>query len=216
MKTVGNNIRVITRRIAKTTSILKEDLSLPVITGWSKKRTESQLNAKFANYALAFSKEIEDEAKNAAIEAKKQGYPMRQHEANVQYKVLYNKNDLLVIAITYYQYLGGAHGLTHQDIFNIDLRTGKILSLSDIFKSGTNYKEIIDQEIREQINAQPELYFPNAFKGILDYPTFAIGDNYLTIYFELYEIAPYYVGLPEFKIPFSVLGDTIKERFLIG
>ena len=56
---------------------------------------------------------------------------------------------------------------------------------------------------------QPEL----GFKTIDDNQPFYLTDGGLVVYFGQYEIAPYYVGIPEFKIPFSRLKDSIEPRF---
>ena len=51
----------------------------------------------------------------------------------------YNKNNILSIPLTMYEFTGGAHGLTNIKSFNYDLATGKELKLEDLFKFSDKY-----------------------------------------------------------------------------
>ncbi len=53
--------------------------------------------------------------------------------------------------VTYYQYTGGAHGLTTKVSYNYNLKTGNELKLKDLFKEGFDYKSIIDKKVKEDI-----------------------------------------------------------------
>ncbi|MCK4260687.1 MAG: DUF3298 domain-containing protein [Halanaerobiales bacterium] len=120
--------------------------------------------------------------------------------ANHQVTLL--NNDLLSLGITYYEYTGGAHGMYYLESYNIDLKTGNQLSLKE-FADREDYKEIINEEIKKQIEEEKELYFEGDFISISDDPPFYIEDDNIVIYFSLYEIAPYSSGMPTFEIPIS-------------
>ncbi len=68
-------------------------------------------------------------------------------------------------------------------------------------------KKVINQEIKRQIQLDPELYFNNGelFKSINDDQPFYIVDDGIVIFFGLYEISPYVYGIRYFKIPFSLI-----------
>ncbi|MEG0857864.1 MAG: RsiV family protein [Terrisporobacter sp.] len=76
-----------------------------------------------------------------------------------------------------------------------------------MFKEGVDYKKIINSYIYDDIDANKDLYFTdkNGFKGIDENQTFYLNKNGIVIYFSLYEIAPYYVGIPKFIIPYEDL-----------
>lgn len=97
--------------------------------------------------------------------------------------------------------------------YNTDLKTGKPLELKDLL--GNNYKEIADKTIQEQIaqrmkEDENQIFFGTAedkemdiegFTGIKDDQTFYINkEGNIVITFAQFEIAPGYMGTPEFEI----------------
>ena len=64
---------------------------------------------------------------------------------------------------------------------------------------------IVNNFIKEDINNKPENYFKGdeGFKGISENQPFYIDEDGIVIYFGLYEIAPYYIGIPKFKLKFD-------------
>lgn len=68
------------------------------------------------------------------------------------YEVKLNKKCLLSILFGIYTYYtNAAHGLTAYSSLNIDIDTGKIYKLSDLFTSRINYKPILEQKVKEYI-----------------------------------------------------------------
>jgi len=90
--------------------------------------------------------------------------------------------------------------------YNIDLKTGKLLPLAELFKPG-EYKTVIDKEINRQIALDPESYFEGdmGFQGIAKEQNYYLDGENLVIYFNQYEIAPYAAGIRDFKIPLKLL-----------
>jgi len=58
--------------------------------------------------------------------------------------------------------------------------------------------------------------FLKKFNRISDNEDFYLTDNALVICFQLYEYTPYYVGIPEFVIPYSRIRNLIREDGSIG
>lgn len=139
--------------------------------------------------------------------------PLMPYQLFTRYTVT-NLESITSFYIDYYQFTGGAHGMTTRIAYNVDNSTGKELDLKDLFKEGYNYKSIIDNEIKKKIDKEPEKYFSGSdgFKGIKPNQSFYIKDNNLTIYFGLYEIAPYASGIPEFIIPLSSFNDNLISK----
>ena len=52
------------------------------------------------------------------------------------------------------------------------------------------------------------------FKGLKDEQKFYIEDDDLVIYFDLYDIAPYALGIPKFKINISTIQDIVKDEYM--
>jgi hypothetical protein len=118
--------------------------------------------------------------------------------------------------VDYYQYTGGAHGLTERRPYNIDLASGQILALKDLFNDNYDYRTIINDQVRSQISLEPDKYFSNdlGFKGIADNQNFYLQEGFLVVYFSQYEIAPYASGIPEVKMPFAKFREGIKAQLL--
>ena len=105
-------------------------------------------------------------------------------------------------------------------------KTGKMITLKDLFHEGSDYKKRISDSIKEQMRAQmkedsSKTYFLDDdqpewdFKQIKDDADFYISDNgELTFVFDKYEVAPGYMGLVEFSIPTEKLSDIVKDGYL--
>lgn len=132
-------------------------------------------------------------------------------EMDSRYKIGLNKDGLISICIDYYQYTGGAHGITVRRTYNYDAEHGAFVQINHIFKDGYDYEKVINKKIREEIDKNKEVYFNNGeyFKGIDKTPNYYLTADGIVIYFQLYEIAPYVAGIPEFTIPYELIEDGL-------
>ena len=89
-----------------------------------------------------------------------------------------------------------------------------MLHLDDLFQQKDKYKDVIRAEIVRQIKQNESIYFPDATEKVMSMKnfTFLEPDN-LVIYFPLYEIAPYSSGIPQFRIPYTLLRDYLKPSY---
>lgn len=128
------------------------------------------------------------------------------------YELKNNQRGILSITLGNYGYPPrAAHGMTYIKSLTFDVQTGHIYTLAQMFKPGSNYVEVLSEIIRKQI-AQRDIPLLDGFKGIRPDQDFYIADKSLVIYFQLYEITPYYVGLPMFPISVFELQDIIDEN----
>ncbi len=138
--------------------------------------------------------------------------------ADASYEVKKNTVSTISILIKYYKYSGGAHGYYEYVPYNIDLRNGDNLTLKDIFKKDVGYKEVIDKEVEKQIKElgkkEKDLDKVYDFYGIKENQKFYLKDDEIVIYFDLYDIAPYAAGIPEFPIAIDNIKNQIKEEYL--
>lgn len=183
--------------------VIKIDARIPVVMGLENRVLQDRLNSQFLKEIIDFTLKINDEARDFLKMIRENDYPLRQFSAYTDYKVTC-KEKILSLTITYYQYTGGAHGLTFRISYNIDTVTGETLSLNDFFTRINIDREIVNKRIKEKIKKEPGNYYSDdVFKSVKDNQEFFIENNQLVIYFQQYEIAPYAAGLPEFIIPFS-------------
>ncbi|MEH7335363.1 WG repeat-containing protein [Neobacillus drentensis] len=130
------------------------------------------------------------------------------------FEVTFFKGNLLVIEIHGYNYpFGAAHGMPVKKYAHINLKTGSMYSLKDLFMSKSPYVTTISIIIDKQIksNSEYSYVFPNSYKGIQANQPFFITDESLNIYFPPYEIAPYAAGFPTFRIPFKEVMSIIDQ-----
>ncbi len=134
------------------------------------------------------------------------------------FEVKKNTSNIISILVKYYKYSGGAHGYYEYIPYNFDLRSGKNLTLKEIFKQGVDYKIIINNEIEKQIKElgkkEKDLDKVYDFYGIKENQKFYLDDGNIVIYFDLYDIAPYAAGIPEFPIIVENIKNHISEEYL--
>ena len=128
---------------------------------------------------------------------------------NLLTSVLYNDNGLLVISANWYEYLGGAHGMNWVNYYNIDVKTGKILKLSDVLTNTDGIKDQIYNKLVEEkiplFGGKSSIYIPQSF--------YVEGSTIYFVY-PLYAIAPYYVGIISVPFDFKELKDKLSPDFL--
>lgn len=129
-------------------------------------------------------------------------------EAVVVFEVTYNRQCALSLYIDKYEYTGGAHGLTTRSADTWNIQTGRRLLLRDLFTADADYRAFtihsINEQIQQDINIGNDIYFENYRELVII--NFSEEDFYLThggvtVFFQLYEIAPYVAGIPAFTMP---------------
>ena len=171
------------------------DVIYPIVEGLTNKRIQDYINSVIFNIT------------NETIT--KLGYyenPMT--EITGRYHIRSNEECLLSISIEVYAFSGGAHGFTILESVTFDLKTGKIYHLKDFFKEGVDYVSFVSDIIKKQI-IEREIPVIEEFTAIKPDQDFYIENNNLVIYFQLYELAPYYLGFVTFNIPLAELCNTV-------
>ena len=111
-------------------------------------------------------------------------------------------NGIVSYVYDHYTYTGGAHGGTYRGALNMDEKTGRILTESDIFEP-ENY-QILTSLVREYLPKCTEM-------DMIDDPAispssdFYITSEGITYIYQQYEIGPYALGIVEVLIPWSEL-----------
>lgn len=148
--------------------------------------------------------------------ATQNGYPVRAYEIVVKYTLTYNQDCVISLYIDRYEYTGGAHGMTSRNGDTWSLEKGKRMLLSDFFPGQKNYRELIinniNKQIKEQIDSGNNYYFDdyeNLVYENFNEKNFYIVPDGVTIFFQLYEIAPYSSGIMTFLIPFE--SNAVKQ-----
>ncbi|RXT06488.1 WG repeat-containing protein [Ammoniphilus sp. CFH 90114] len=131
------------------------------------------------------------------------------------FSIKFFKKVLLILELTAYEYpFGAAHGMPVQTEVPVNLVTGAVYQLKDLFQPDSNYITVLSELIKQQIQSNPEYsyVFPDSYKGIKEDQSFYVTDDALFLYFNPYDIAPYAAGFPTFKIPFSEIMPLIDDQ----
>lgn len=192
--------RVVDKSIEEHTKYLDLDIRYPHVEDMPQKET---INNEIDKIIYDKVKEVKDVIKD--YYGDNQPAPLAPYQLYSRYQVT-NRDKILSFYFDVYQFSGGAHGSTIRYAYNIDINTGNKLTIDDIFKD-KNYKNIIDTEIKKQILKNKDYYFQGSegFNGINKDSKFFLDKDNLTVYYQQYEIAPYSTGLPEFKIPLTMI-----------
>ncbi|SHM77353.1 protein of unknown function [Gracilibacillus kekensis] len=132
------------------------------------------------------------------------------------YEVKNNQRQVLSLSLSNYTYhYQAAHGMTFIKSLTFDLEKEKKCELSDLFKPGSAYVERLSHLVAQQIK-QRDIPLLGEFTGIRPDQDFYMADKTLLIYFQLYELTPYYFGFPMFPISVYDLQDIIVENGPLG
>ncbi|WP_066890099.1 DUF3298 and DUF4163 domain-containing protein [Clostridium nigeriense] len=190
--------------IKEKTNFINIDVEIPQIVGLINKEKENNINNEILSWANNWIKDTKDTSNELK--------PTIPYEMQSRY-VLTNDKEILSFYIDYYQFSGGAHGITTRNMYNININTGDKVMLKDLFQEGYDYKTFINNEIYKEINKHPEYYFTGkeGFNGIKDDQGFYINNEKIIIHFPYYEIAPYVTGMPEFEIDYKINTNLLKQ-----
>ncbi|MCM1992327.1 DUF3298 and DUF4163 domain-containing protein [Oceanirhabdus seepicola] len=197
-------ITIKTKEVKYKTNYFKSNLKIPVINELTNTSLKDNINKKFDNQANILKDDIESLAKRYYDEAKKEGLTITPYIVSTDYEVKLNDNNMLSILNAFYEYTGGAHGNYYYNSTTIDLSKDTEVILSSLFKENFDYKDTIIKKIHKDMDLDPESYFKNAkslINSISNDTKFYLEEDNLVVYYDLYEIAPYSTGVPEFKIP---------------
>lgn len=117
-----------------------------------------------------------------------------------------------------------ASGYEYYKYYTVDKQTGKVAALGDLFEDGSDYLNILTQDIRSQMAArmqadENQYYFlddtedPDAnFTQLKPDANFYFnGEGRLTIMFDEYDVAPGYMGPQEFVVDSDAVQAILKK-----
>lgn len=190
----------------------------PKIEGLCDKELERKLNADFKENAeaviSAYQKDVEELKKEFGEETIHMG-------VTFDYIIKTDTKEILSLDV-YLLYTAGSSSTKHT-FYTIDKKSGKLLTLKELFKSNADYITPVSEYIRgemKRINKEEDGMFWTdednppfeGFKEIKEDQNFYINQNgELVICFDKYDVAAGAQGSPEFVIPKKIT-DPIAEK----
>lgn len=132
------------------------------------------------------------------------------------YELKNNQRNCLSLTLSNYAYhYQAAHGMTYLKALTFDIEKGNLCELPDLFKSNSDYIRKISDLIKLQIKKR-NIPLISEFTSIQPDQDFYIADKTLVIYFQLYELTPYYFGFPIFPISVYDIQEILDENSPLG
>jgi len=143
-------------------------------------------------------------------------------DLNISYDVALAQDDLMSIDFSmssYYQ--GAAHPNAFSEAINFDLKNGKQLKLSDLFKPGAKYLATISSycisDLKKQSKAKDNVLDDSSIQSgagptAKNYESWTITKRGLGINFDPYQVGPYAAGPQFVLVPYSALKDLINPE----
>ncbi len=133
------------------------------------------------------------------------------YDLNYGMEVLFNRNQLLSIALTQYQYSGGAHGMMYTQCHSFDLNAKKKIRMTDVFKPGylPGLKAAINKAARKKYKVS-DLSEALLVAEIEPNENFYLTGKGICFVFQPYEIGPYSMGEQHIYLPYSQIKDIVK------
>lgn len=144
-------------------------------------------------------------------------------DLNIAYTIALAQDDLISIQFdvgSYYQ--GAAHPNSYTEVINYDLKNGKQLKLSDLFKPGANYLQAIAgyciANLKKQQATEKGSMLSNseietgAAPVAKNYQSWKITKQGLGINFDAYQVGPYAAGPQFVLVPYANVKDLINPE----
>src|SRR5215203_3179199 len=212
------DVDLVSKQIKESNKKLMYEISAqyPQLTGGNNPNFE-----KFNQAARAsVTKKVAEFKKNMIPEEGEEPRPEGSmgSDLGINYAVVLEQDDLVSINFnvgSYYQ--GAAHPNSFSEVINYDLKNGKQLKLSDLFKPGAKFlqaiatyciadlkkqskdKSLLDDQIEEGAAASAK-----------NYESWTITRKGLGINFDAYQVGPYAAGPQFVLVPYSALKDVIN------
>lgn len=211
---LGNIIRIITVDFyteENEESLL--DVKIPKLENTGYDTLEDRINNEIRlkiNEMVAQSKQEAHEYREAYLETGGDPGEAWKMEIQIDYEITCSTDHYVSFVLSKTQSLASVY--TEYYYYNIDLDTGKTITLKDLF--GPSYKEQLDTQILEEMRrrfAKDNTTFftlddgtldESIFTGIAENQPFYLKDDHtVVIVFEKYELAPGYRGQTLFDFP---------------
>ena len=140
---------------------------------------------------------------------------------DILYNVVTDTDDWFTLQITTVETM--ASGAETRRYYNLDKTTGQYVQLADLFPKGVDYVAAISDNIRVQMKQrmaenEEQIYFIDSDMPEDDFQQIAADQSFyrnqdggLVIAFNEYDVAPGYMGCPEFVIDAEVITD-LQQR----
>jgi hypothetical protein len=188
----------------------------PQMTGahtLSKQRFDLWIRKKIRGYLAEFKKF----ERSAAIHDKKKRLPPLgvNESLEIDYQVYYSNNHVISLRLTQtVMALGQMHPISYYETINYELRKGRDLQPSDVFKPG--YLKAFAAYVRTGLKAKYDLADEWSRQGTMpnehNFKNWNIVPDGIVLSFEDYQIAPHSFGQAEMIVPYGEFKRLLRSE----
>jgi len=140
------------------------------------------------------------------------------YEADISIFEIYRNEQLICLEENFYQYTGGAHGMSGTFFLIADAETGKTIAPQDLFADYESFSKVAENEFKKQqgiaINTpleDTEYWFEN---GVFYLPySPGISENGFLFIYQPYDIAPFSEGFVELSISWELAQPYLSKKY---
>jgi hypothetical protein len=172
--------------------------------------------ADFVNDNIAEFKKISAEnwqarQDTAPLGEPKQEFPDQPFYFTLSWEPEQLNQNYVSFVVRFYEYIGGANENQNLKAFNYDLKSGREVSLADLFPSVPDYLDKISDLVRSSLSSQldavsgghvqTDILNQGTEPTLDNFSNFVFNDGVVTFYFPKYQVAPGVFGEQYVSIP---------------
>lgn len=143
----------------------------------------------------------------------------------IHHEIMTDNDRYFTLKLSIYQ--GAGSGTEYYKLYTIDKTSGEQVQIGDLFKEESDYRELLSENIRNQMRAKMaedeyNMYWVDYeempglnWEGLKEDQNFYLDEaGNLVILFDEYEVAPGYMGAQEFTVERAAFEDILKEEWM--
>lgn len=200
--------------------LINLNIQYPVIKSENKDEGIAKINSYYEDVKKDFIERVKKFGVEMATEdikyAKENKMEYMPHEYSKTIELSYDGKDVVSFLGLEYMNTGGAHPNSIQESYNFDLNTGAKLTLAEAMgitqeEALSKVYEKVESEIKAKEKTEKGYYFEeylDSIKKDFDDTNFYITEKGITVYYQVYVLAPYAAGYPTFELSKEELGEN--------
>ncbi|HEY2961530.1 MAG TPA: DUF3298 and DUF4163 domain-containing protein [Pyrinomonadaceae bacterium] len=217
---LSSDVELVSKQIKESNKKLMYEIAAqyPQLSGGNNPNVEKFNQAMRGAVARKVAEFKKDMAPQEGDEPRPEG--SMESDLTIAYEVALAQDDLISVQFdvgSYYQ--GAAHPNSYTEVVNYDLKNGRQLKLSDLFKPGAKYLQALSsysiaelkKQSKEKGDALPDDQIQSgAGPTAKNYQSWTITKKGFGINFDAYQVGPYAAGPQFVLVPYANLKDLIN------
>ncbi|MBO6879989.1 DUF3298 and DUF4163 domain-containing protein [Winogradskyella sp.] len=193
-KAIGKN------ELSKTINFKIEEAIITTLSDATKKTNLESILKDFNSEFINFKKDFPDASEPV-------------WELHIETEKIYQSDEVITLAVSTYEFKGGAHGNDKIKFLNLNAKTGEVLNQKDIIENLKDFKVIAKSHFVKSLDRDSEqikmedFFFGKPFQLP---ENIGFSDDGLVLLYNVYEVASYDQGFTEFVIPFNDVESLLK------